>query len=142
MCLDVTEIKELEKKSIKARKDVILEKMENYYAYNGIDGGDAILEYLEQNTSFKYGEVLDLNKFKDVYLTSFDRLNKFNDVYLNSGNDVDELLFCGFDDNLVIVQNISFYGVVYEQIMAHEFSNQELNDFEAFVNEKFVSCHY
>ena len=142
MSLDANEIKELEKKTITARKELILEKMEYYYEHHGISHFDDILSHLKQNTSFKYGEVADLSVFKDEYLTSFDRLNKFNDVFLNSGVDVDELLFCGFDDNLTVVLNTEFYGVVYEQIMAYEFSPLALNEFEAFVDEKFISCCY
>ena len=140
MSLELEQIKEIEERVLHDRKGVILEKIDYVYHNEGVNGSDVFLDYLEQNTSFSYGQVADIDKFKKVFLTNFKRLDDFNKVYLNSGADVDELLFCGFDDKLVVVNEMDFYEVVYDKITDYEFTPEGLNEFEAFVDEIFYNC--
>ena len=134
-------IREAEAKVVKSRKEIIIDKIEMYYEYYCMeDGSYVFFDYLEANTSFKYGQVVEFDKFKKEFLTSFDNLKKFNDVYYNSGMDIDELLYFGFDGNLTVVSETEFYISVFDAIMAYEFTPLELYDFEQFVAEKFDKC--
>ena len=137
---EVKQIKELEKKVIDSRKELIIEKMQYYYEYCGIPNGDLFIKYLEDNTSFICGCCADMEKFKRYYLTSFKRLNDFNEKYYNSGLDESEHYFLGFDGDLKVVNETELYEALYEAIMAYEFNNRELNNFEAMVNINFENC--
>ena len=138
--MQIKEIKELEKNVLDSRKDLIIEKMEYYYTYNGIDNGDLFIKYLEDNTNFICGCCADMEKFKKYYLTSFKRLNTFNEKYYNSGFDESEHYFLGFDGDLKLVNETELYEALYEAIKDYEFTNRQLNNFEAMVNINFEKC--
>lgn len=137
MTNDIEKICKLEEIQLHDRKSLIIEKMDCYYAYNGVTGTDVFLDFLKVSTTFKYGTVADFENFKKEYLLSFDDLKKFNDIYYNSAWDVDELLYFGFDGKMKVVSQMEFYESVYEEIMNYDFAPSVLNDFEAYVNDKF-----
>ena len=137
MSLSKKEILDLEKKAVELRKDVIIEKMEAYYEYAGINGGDCFMEYLKENCNFKYGSVIDFENFKKDYLTSTKRLTDFNNIFFNSGFDYDEFIYLGFEKDLTVVDETAVYEVFYDQIRSYEFTNEDLTLFEDFVDFEF-----
>ena len=137
MSLSKKEILDLEKKAVELRKTVIIEKMEAYYEYAGINGGDCFMQYLKENCNFKYGSVIDFENFKKEYLTTTKRLTEFNGIFFNSGFDYDEFFYLGFEKDLTVVDETAVYEVFYNQIRTYEFSNEDLTLFEDFVDYRF-----
>ena len=130
----------LEKRVIKSRKQLIIEKMEEYSAYFGSPDDYCFIEYLEANTTFIFGCCVDMDKFKKYYLTSFDKLNQFYDKYTNTCLDVSELYFIGFGDDLRIISEDMVGIGLYKAIEDYNFDLQTLSEFEAFVDSKYNKC--
>ena len=140
--MNKTEIKNLEQKVTKDRKLLIMEKIEYCLQYRGDEYSKQFLDFLktETTTKFKYGDVLDFEQFKKDYLVSFKNIEKFNEFYSNTALCYDELMYIGFGDDLSIVPFDEFVSEFYDKIRACEFSDDDLNEFEYFVNVKFNIC--
>ncbi|MBR3362534.1 MAG: hypothetical protein IKG40_01255 [Bacilli bacterium] len=131
------ELKKLEDKTTSLRKQAIIYKMEEYYEYAGIEGGDCFMDYLKENCNFKYGDVIDFELFKKEFLTDTFRLSQFIEEYVNTAFDYDEFVFLGFGDDLSVVNQTEVYDTYYSKIMNYEFSNKDLALFEDFVDSKY-----
>ncbi len=134
MDLSNLSIQDMENKAMEIRKTVICRKMEVYYEYVGINGGDLFMEYLKENCNFKYGDVIDFENFKKDYLTNTFRLSEFNKIFLNSGLDYDDFVYLGFNNDLKVVTHEELYFAFYDAIKDYEFSNEDLTLFEEFVD--------
>ena len=129
------DIETMELKLLKYRKKLVLEKMDLLL----FDKGDItnILKYLEKKTSFKWGCLLNFNKFKEDYLINSDKLRDFIDFYNDTAYDLSELYYCGFGENLIVVDETRFHDTLSDTIRDYDFMDCNFNSFEAFVDDVY-----
>ena len=125
----IKEVNELKNQANDLRKKTIIKRMEVLYDYEGVEGLLECVNLLKRCTSFKFGDCIDFETFKKEFLISFDNLRLFYDVYYNTVYDVDELVYMGFDDKLSLVDMDNAPDKIFDEIIAYNFSDEELDDF-------------
>ena len=130
----IKKINDLKKEVIVLRKKILIKKIDAVLEYEGVDGLYDCVKNLSDVSSFKTGDCLDFDRFKDEYLTSLENFKKFNQVWSESSCDIDEFVYIGFDDNLSVVNCNQMPDKLYDEIMAYEFSEEELCNFEKRMN--------
>ena len=125
----IKEVNELKNQANDLRKKTIIKRMEVLYDYEGVEGLLECVTLLKRCTSFKCGDCIDFETFKKEFLISFDNLRLFYDVYYNTAYDVDELVYMGFDDKLSLVDMDNVPDKIFDEIIAYNFSDDELDDF-------------
>lgn len=126
----INKINELKKQGIVLRKKILIEKIDAVSEYEGVDGLYDCIKILREVSSFKTGDCIDFDMFREEYLTSFENFKKFNNIWTDSSYDIDELIYIGFDNNLSVVNCNEMPDKLYDEIMNYEFSDDELCSFE------------